>query len=423
MEKIEGLKIGKKLNEGKTKEVYELLDSPGQVLIKSKDQITAGNAARKDQMVGKAAISTKTTVSVFKLLQDAGIKTAFEMQCGETAFVAANCHMIPIEWVCRRVATGSFLKRNPGVKEGFKFLPPKMEMFLKDDANNDPQWSEEQVIEARFNCGGLQIERCEVDIMNRTTLAVFEILEKAWATQDCTLVDMKVEFGVCAGTTEILLADVIDNDSWRLWPLGDRSLQKDKQVYRDLKEVTPEALQIVKRNFEWVADKVQNLLVTKTSVRVVVIMGSRSDLGHSQKIKQACANYGIPCELRISSAHKATDETLKIKAEYEGDGVHTVFVAVAGRSNGLGPVLSGNSTCPVINCPPISADWGAEDIWSSLRMPSGLGCSTVLFPDAAALFAAQIFGQFDHLVWAKLRANILSTWISLKQADKQLRNQ
>ncbi|XP_032885026.1 multifunctional protein ADE2 [Amblyraja radiata] len=423
MEKIKGLKIGKKLNEGKTKEVYEVLDSPGQVLMKSKDQITAGNAARKDQMVGKAAISTKTTVSVFKLLQDAGIKTAFEKQCGETVFVAANCHMIPIEWVCRRVATGSFLKRNPGVKEGFKFLPPKMEMFLKDDANNDPQWSEEQVIEARFNCGGLQIERCEVDIMNRSTLAVFEILEKAWATQDCTLVDMKVEFGVYAGTKEILLADVIDNDSWRLWPSGDRSLQKDKQVYRDLKEVTPEALQIVKRNFEWVADKVQNLLVTKTSVRVVVIMGSRSDLGHSQKIKQACENYGIPCELRISSAHKATDETLKIKAEYEGDGVHTVFVAVAGRSNGLGPVLSGNSTCPVINCPPISADWGAEDIWSSLRMPSGLGCSTVLFPEAAALFAAQIFGQFDHLVWAKLRANILSTWISLKQADKQLRNQ
>ncbi|XP_072920713.1 multifunctional protein ADE2-like [Hemitrygon akajei] len=422
MENIEEHKIGKKLNEGKTKEVYELLDCPGQVLIKSKDQITAGNAARKDQMVGKAAISTKTTVSVFRLLQEAGIKTAFEKQCGETAFVAANCHMIPIEWVCRRVATGSFLKRNPGVKEGFKFFPPKLEMFFKDDANNDPQWSEEQVIEAHFNCGGLQIERCEVDIMNRTTLAVFEILEKAWATQDCTLVDMKVEFGVCASTKEILLADVIDNDSWRLWPLGDRSLQKDKQVYRDLKEVTPEAMQVVKRNFEWVAEKVQNLLVTNFSKRVVVIMGSSSDLGHGQKIKQACANYGIPCELRISSAHKGTDETLKIKAEYEGDGVHTVFVAVAGRSNGLGPVLSGNTTCPVINCPPISADWGAEDIWSSLRMPSGLGCSTVLFPEAAALFAAQIFGQFDHLVWAKLRANILTNWISLKQADKQLRN-
>lgn len=54
-----------------------------------------------------------------------------------------------------------------------------------------------------------------------------------------------------------------------------------------------------------------------------------------------------------------------------GDGIPTVFVAVAGRSNGLGPVMSGNSTYPVINCPPLTPDWGAQDVWSSLRMPSG----------------------------------------------------
>ena len=40
-------------------------------------------------------------------------------------------------------------------------------------------------------------------------------------------------------------------------------------------------------------------------------------------------------------------------------------------SNGLGPVLSGNATWPVINCPHITPDWGTEDIWSSLRLPSG----------------------------------------------------
>lgn len=65
-------------------------------------------------------------------------------------------------------------------------------MITQDDANNDPQWSEEQLLEASFCLAGLTISKCEVDIMNRSTVAIFEILEKAWATQGCTLVDMKV---------------------------------------------------------------------------------------------------------------------------------------------------------------------------------------------------------------------------------------
>ncbi|CAL1592968.1 unnamed protein product [Knipowitschia caucasica] len=414
--------VGKKLNEGKTKQIFELADQPGLVLVQSKDQITAGNAVRKDQMEGKAAIANKTTSSVFKLLQESGVKTAFVKQHSDTAFIAAHCEMIPIEWVCRRIATGSFLKRNPGVKEGYRFSPLKMEMFFKDDANNDPQWSEEQILAANFNLAGLTIGKCEVDIMSRSTVAIFEILEKAWSTLDCTLVDMKIEFGVNVKTQEIILADVIDNDSWRLWPSGDRSQQKDKQVYRDLKEVTPEAMQMVKRNFEWVAERVQLLHDSQVNGRVVVLMGSTSDMAHCEKIKKACTTYGIPCILRVTSAHKGPDETLRIKAEYEGDCVPTVFVAVAGRSNGLGPVMSGNTAFPVINCPPLTPDWGAQDVWSSLRMPSGLGCSTVLSPDAAAQFAAQIFGLSNHLVWCKLRASMLNTWVSLKLADKKLQD-
>ncbi|CAJ0954775.1 unnamed protein product [Ranitomeya imitator] len=423
MESSGELRLGKKLNEGKTKEVYELLDLPGCVLMQSKDQITAGNAARKDHMEGKAAISNKTTCCIFKLLQEAGIKTAFVKKCSATGFIASHCEMIPIEWVCRRIATGSFLKRNPGVPEGCKFYPPKVEMFFKDDANNDPQWSEEQLIAANLNCAGLVIGQAEVDIMNHSTAAIFEIVEKTWSTQDCTLVDMKIEFGVDVTKKEIVLADVIDNDSWRLWPSGDKTQQKDKQTYRDLKEITPEAMQTVKRNFEWVADKVELLLTSDGQGRVVVLMGSISDLVHCEKIQKSCTNYGIPCELRVTSAHKGPDETLRIKAEYEGDGIPTVFVAVAGRSNGLGPVLSGNTAYPVINCPPLTADWGAQDVWSSLRMPSGKAglFYRVISRGGRAQFAAQIFGLNDHLVWSKLRSCTLNTWISLKEADAKLR--
>ena len=63
----------------------------------------------------------------------------------------------------------------------------------------------------------------------------------------------------------------------------------------------------------------QLLLKTESQCRVVVLMGSTSDLSHCEKIKKACGNFGIPCELRVTSAHKGPDETLRIKAEYEGN--------------------------------------------------------------------------------------------------------
>lgn len=66
------LNIGKKLNEGKTKQIFEIVDQPGLVLVQSKDQITAWNAVRKDQMEGKAAMANRTTSCVFQLLQESG---------------------------------------------------------------------------------------------------------------------------------------------------------------------------------------------------------------------------------------------------------------------------------------------------------------------------------------------------------------
>ncbi|VDM37560.1 unnamed protein product, partial [Toxocara canis] len=364
----------KKIAEGKTKEIFTITNHDEYVLIRSKNRITAFNAQRSNQIEGKGAIANDTTCNVFEYLTALGLKTHFVERGAENEFVALSCQMVPLEWVARRVATGSFLKRNPGVKEGYRFNPPKIEVFYKDDANDDPQWSEEQILERFFEFNGLKIGRREVNLMKRQTDLIFRVLEKAWATEGCALIDLKVEFGVTKNG-ELVLADVIDNDSWRVWPAGDRRLQLDKQFYRDLKQVDDAALLKLKENYEKVAHITKNF-VKPTRGRVVVLMGSASDMEYASKICDGCKNLGIIAIKRVSSAHKTTNDVLDIIAEYEGDGVPTVFVAVAGRSNGLGLVIAGNSPLPVINAPPLNADWAAQDVWSSIRTPSGYALSS-----------------------------------------------
>lgn len=113
--------------------------------VLSKDKITAGDGAKAHDMKGKAKLSNKTNGAIFEFLRSVGVKTHFMGRVSEkspnheTAFIARNCAMIPIEWVTRRVATGSYLKRNPHVKEGYRFYPPKLETFFKGESFHDNQ--------------------------------------------------------------------------------------------------------------------------------------------------------------------------------------------------------------------------------------------------------------------------------------------
>lgn len=254
--------------------------------------------------------------------------------------------------------------------------------------------------------------------MKETSILIFEILEKAWATRDCALIDMKIEFGIDE-YGEVMVADVIDSDSWRLWPSGDKRLMKDKQVYRNLTNVQESDLNTIKSNFEWISKQLDEI-VSPLSHKVVIFMGSPSDKEHCEKIAKHCREFGLSVDLRVSSAHKATVDTLEILRKYESEYSRLVLIAVAGRSNGLGPVLSGNTSYPVINCPPVKADNVNLDIWSSLNVPSGLGCATVLYPEAAALNAAQILGIGNVGIWAKLKVKQLNNLINLKNADKAI---
>ncbi len=244
---IDNPTFGPLLTEGKTKLIYAYPGDENLAYMVNKDQITAGDGVRRNELVGKSCWSTVTAANVFRLLNEEQIATHFVEQINAVTLLVRLCTMLPIEQVMRRIATGSYLKRFPEVREGTRFEPVLVETFLKDDARHDPQIWEDDILKM-----GLA-SQYEIEWMATQGRRVFETLERAWATVDVTLVDLKIEFGRSM-QGNLLVADVIDNDSWRLWPGGDKNRMLDKQVYRNLKEVTSQGLQEVADRYALVAD-------------------------------------------------------------------------------------------------------------------------------------------------------------------------
>ncbi|MBC7236920.1 MAG: phosphoribosylaminoimidazolesuccinocarboxamide synthase [Chloroflexi bacterium] len=242
------MEFGPKLAEGKTKIIYAHPQQEDLVYMVHKDGLSAGDGARRNTLPGKGKLACRTTSNVFYLLEDEGVDTHYVGMVAENVNIVTRCKMVPLEVVMRRIATGSYLRRHPEVAEGTRFEPVLVEFFLKDDALHDPLISEAEIV-AR----GIASQE-EVDLMRETGRKVFLILEKAWAKQDVTLVDCKIEYGRAVSDGSLLVADVIDNDSWRIWPGGDKNRMLDKQIYRDMPEVTDERLRALLAKYEIVAE-------------------------------------------------------------------------------------------------------------------------------------------------------------------------
>lgn len=67
------LKTGSLVIEGKTKRILEIVGDPENVLMVSKDRITAGDGAKAHDMEGKSVISTATTAKIFEYLNEVGM--------------------------------------------------------------------------------------------------------------------------------------------------------------------------------------------------------------------------------------------------------------------------------------------------------------------------------------------------------------
>jgi 5-(carboxyamino)imidazole ribonucleotide mutase len=144
--------------------------------------------------------------------------------------------------------------------------------------------------------------------------------------------------------------------------------------------------------------------------KAVVIMGSERDLEFCREIgkflKLLCVDY----EFRVASAHKTPEKVLEILKEFEREKI--VYITVAGRSNALSGFVDANTTKPVIACPPYSDKFGGTDIYSSLRVPSGIGSVVTVEPEGAAIAAAKILALEDE----KLQ-KIVKDYQSAKKKD------
>ncbi|RLG69138.1 MAG: 5-(carboxyamino)imidazole ribonucleotide mutase [Methanobacteriota archaeon] len=128
-------------------------------------------------------------------------------------------------------------------------------------------------------------------------------------------------------------------------------------------------------------------------MRVVRIICSKNDVGWAKRVMDVLDRFGVSSVLRVASAHKTPLKVLDIIKEYEGEDV--VFVTIAGRSNALSGFVDAHTTIPVISCPRYSDKFAGADIFSSLRMPSGVAPMVVLEPEQAGLAAAKILGLLD----------------------------
>ncbi|MBL7199568.1 MAG: AIR carboxylase family protein [Anaerolineae bacterium] len=153
---------------------------------------------------------------------------------------------------------------------------------------------------------------------------------------------------------------------------------------------------------------------------VVILMGSNSDLPFVGQIAAALEGLGIAYEQRVASAHKSARYLLALLAEYEGCGGVGVYITVAGRSNALSGMVDANVTAPVIACPPYSGTFAGADLYSSLRMPSGVAPAVVLEPAAAALLAAKILAVGDASLRERIAAAQRAQTEGVISADKDL---
>jgi 5-(carboxyamino)imidazole ribonucleotide mutase len=142
------------------------------------------------------------------------------------------------------------------------------------------------------------------------------------------------------------------------------------------------------------------------SPKVLIMMGSDSDLQVMQEAADILAKFGVPYEIRISSAHRSPVRTMSLASEAAGRGIR-IIIAGAGMAAHLAGVVAAKTTLPVIGVPmPGGALNGVDALYSTVQMPAGIPVATMAIGKAGAknagIFAVQVLALTDARLDAAL---------------------
>ena len=158
-------------------------------------------------------------------------------------------------------------------------------------------------------------------------------------------------------------------------------------------------------------------MVLGLNAKAVILMGSEKDLEFCREIAKHLKRLAVNYVFRVASAHKTPENVLAILKEFENENI--VYVTVAGRSNALSAFVDANTAKPVIACPPYSEKYGGADIFSSLRVPSGIGSVVTIEPEGAAIAVAKIFALSNKELDKQVKIYQTNKKTDIKKSDEQ----
>jgi 5-(carboxyamino)imidazole ribonucleotide mutase len=154
--------------------------------------------------------------------------------------------------------------------------------------------------------------------------------------------------------------------------------------------------------------------------KAIVIMASERDLEFCREIARHLKVLGVEYEFRVASAHKTPEKVLEILKEFEEEKI--VYITVAGRANALSAFVDANASKPVIACPPYSEKFSGADIYSSLRVPSGIGSLVTIEPEGAAVATAKILAVYDKELEERVKEYQLAKKREIEKANEKVKN-